>query len=97
MNNLDVIIQEIADLEGQPLNYDRAEKLVLLYSLRDRYIKEPEKPTLSELPMGTSEFVQAIKNKPIDKVWALIDELVQSVQVLQPRLYDGFMEKIMEL
>lgn len=47
--------------------------------------------------MGTSEFVQAIKNKPIDKVWALIDELVQSVQVLQPRLYDGFMEKIMEL
>lgn len=44
-----------------------------------------------------TEFGKAINNKDMVSVLELMDELAMTVQVLQPRLYNGLMRKIHEL
>ena len=65
--------------------------------------KAPEPVTMS-FPTGIvsnisdydsgSEFSDAIKGKPIAKCLAVIDEMMDVVQTLVPRLYDGVIRKL---
>ncbi len=43
---------------------------------------------------GKSEFLKIVAGKPAKDVWLLIDELVDAIQVLNPKLASNFMEKI---
>lgn len=44
---------------------------------------------------GDSDFYNMIAGKKIDDVMAVMDELMQTIQVIQPRLYDGVMNQLM--
>lgn len=44
-----------------------------------------------------TEFGAALQGKNEASVWALIEELISTIQVIQPRLYAGFMRKLNEL
>lgn len=41
-----------------------------------------------------SEFAEAIRGKSQDDAWAVMDELMDTIRVIQPRLYDSVMNKI---
>ena len=41
-----------------------------------------------------TDFSQAIDGRNPDEVWPIMDELMSTVQVLMPRLYDGVMRKL---
>lgn len=41
-----------------------------------------------------SEFSQVVDGKNMDDVWGIIDELMTTLQVLQPRLYNSVIRKI---
>ena len=41
-----------------------------------------------------SEFSQLINGKTQDEVFKVIDELMQTIQVINPRLYDGVLRKL---
>lgn len=41
-----------------------------------------------------SEFGQAICGKPAYEMWAIMDEIMEALQVLNPRLYANSMRKI---
>ena len=43
---------------------------------------------------GKSEFTDAVRGRRLEDVWPIIDELMLTLQVLQPRLYDAVMQKI---
>lgn len=43
-----------------------------------------------------SEFAYAVKNLSPDVVWNVIDELMGTLQVINPRLYAGVMRKLKE-
>ena len=43
---------------------------------------------------GDSEFADAIRGKDPDDVWPVIDELMSTVKLIQPRLYDAVMRKL---
>lgn len=43
---------------------------------------------------GDSDFLMAVEGKPMDGVMAVMDELMESMKVLQPRIYDSVMRKI---
>lgn len=45
---------------------------------------------------GDSDFAQAISGKDSEKMWAIMDELMTALQVVNPRLYDSVMRKIAE-
>lgn len=44
-----------------------------------------------------SEFAQLIDGKSAVAVWSLIDELMSTLQAIQPRLYDGVIRKLREI
>jgi hypothetical protein len=44
-----------------------------------------------------SEFSRLIEGKNIDDVMPVLDELLEAVQVVNPRLYEGFLRKLREI
>ena len=46
---------------------------------------------------GDSEFLKAVDGRKADKVWKLIDELVEAVKILHPRMYTTFIDKVQDI
>ena len=46
---------------------------------------------------GDSEFLKAVDGRKADKVWKLVDELVEAVKILHPRIYTTFIDKVQDL
>ena len=46
---------------------------------------------------GDSEFLKAVDGRKSDKVWKLVDELVEAVKILHPRMYTTFIDKVQDL
>jgi hypothetical protein len=44
----------------------------------------------------SSEFLQIINRKENQKVWPVLDELLSTIKVINPRLYDGVLRKLEE-
>lgn len=43
---------------------------------------------------GESDFLRAIESKDVRSTFLIMDELMSTMQVLQPRIYDSVMRKI---
>lgn len=43
---------------------------------------------------GGSEFAELIDGRPQGEVWAVIDELMQTLEAINPRLYDAVIRKL---
>lgn len=78
------------------------EKLAAIYTVRDHlYPAEPIERGYSAANdneqvglYGQSDFLTAIsRKKPVD-AWLLMDELMQTLYAVNPRLYDSVMRKI---
>ena len=46
---------------------------------------------------GDSEFLRAVDGRKADNAWKLIDELVEAVKILHPRMYTTFIDKVQDL
>ena len=46
---------------------------------------------------GDSESLKAVDGRKADKVWKLMDELVDAVKILHPRMYTTFIDKVQDL
>ena len=46
---------------------------------------------------GDSEFLKAVDGRRADKVWKLMDELVEAVKILHPRMYTTFIDKVQDI
>ena len=46
---------------------------------------------------GDSEFLKAVDGRRADKAWKLMDELVEAVKILHPRMYTTFIDKVQDL
>ena len=46
---------------------------------------------------GDSEFLKAVDGRKAEKVWKLMDELVEAVKILHPRMYATFIDKVQDL
>lgn len=97
--------EAIRDYEQQPMNAQRVAKLVDLYALREHlYSGSPasasvrtqteEKKTMTE---GGTEFLQMANGKDINKILIIIDNLMQTIKVLHPRMYDRVLDLISDL
>ena len=68
----------------------------------EEYIKSKEKFRLMPFvtiiqTTGDSEFLNAVDGRKADKVWKLMDELVEAVKILHPRMYTTFIDKVQDL
>lgn len=97
------LLDAIEELEMSPATYQNAEKLATFYLLYEHlYVKkEPVNriESVREVTIdryGDSEFFQAIEGKKSEEGWMVMDELMQTIQMLHPRLYQATMDKIQE-
>lgn len=45
---------------------------------------------------GDSEFARSVRGRSVSYIMPIVDEMMQTLQVLQPRLYNAVMRRIMD-
>ena len=87
-----IIIQDY--LFGEPVKAQDAPQPMPMQSYSVPPIEQVE--TYIETT-GDSEFLKAVDGRKADKVWKLIDELVEAVKILHPQMYTTFIDKVQDL
>ena len=97
---------EIARLEYVESSYPNYAKLADLYIIRDRMEGNVEKPLVYEQSYsaapavvsagidGDSDFLRMVSDKDPQKAWDIMDELMDTLKVVNERTYDSVMRKI---
>ena len=85
------LLQAIENLENQTPSFDTCCKLNTYYSLLDRYYgNTPAGVTYN----SDSEFMQAAGQTDINTLYAVIDELMECLALVNPKLYNGVIVKM---
>lgn len=95
---------EIAKWEYLESSYENYAKLADLYTIRDHMKSEQRAPAPSPFSYaaapasvesyGDSDFLQAISGKDPSQAWEIMDDLMDTLHTVNPRVYDGVMRKI---
>lgn len=88
--------QAIRECENGRVSYQNCEKLATFYTLYDHLYAEYPQEEVVYQPRIESKVLEIAGNKDAIEVWALVDELVDAVQVLNPKLYQNFIAKLAE-
>ena len=103
---------EIARLEYGESSYPAYAKLANLYTIRDRMDREvhpaPYEVSYSAAPAvagysavvedyGDSDFLRAVYGKDQTAAWAIMDDLMDTLHTVNPRVYECVMRKIRAL
>lgn len=90
----------ISECESGDVSYSNYEKLATFYTIYDHlYSSKHVADVRNETVIGNygeSEFLEAVVGKRAESIWAVIDELMSTLQITNPHLYDGVMRKIAE-
>lgn len=87
-----IIIQDY--LFGEPTRAQEAKQPMPMQSYSAPPMEQVE--TIVETN-GDSEFLKAVDGRKSERVWKLMDELVEAVKILHPRMYSTFIDKIQDL
>ncbi len=95
------LLEAIDELEMSQATYQNCEKLATFYSIYDHLYGEriPAQETSREVIIsshGESEFLRAIEGQESSKVWEVIDELLETIKALNPRLYQATLQELRE-
>ena len=101
------LLEAIAECEGTPKpNANTCLKLAAYYTiLNNMRGEEPKQQMMADysytsaptIPYSNSEFSQIADEKGIDKVFPVLDELMSTIAVLNPRLYQSVIRKLEEV
>ena len=92
------IDRAIDELESKETTFSSCAKLADLYIIRDKL--DESAPRVEDYSYdvgpvsGGSDFMAAISGKDYGKLWAIIDELMDTLSVANPRVYASVMRKI---
>lgn len=103
MVDLDIINGTIAEWESKDLTFLVVERLAWLYIVRDNALmrvkdetgKEPILMPAVALSSG-SEFMEVCSKADVSKMWSVLDEMMETLKLLNPRLYQATLDKIKE-
>ncbi len=101
----------ISELEKSESSFTNFSKLADLYAIRDRIINGNEqniKPATMGYSLaapqndaiesyGDSEFLQSIVGKSPASAWAVMDELMDTLSVVNPRVYNNVIRKLRQI
>ena len=93
------LLQVIAECEDAKPSLATCEKLATFYTIYDHQNPRQEVTQVSEPVVrisGTSDAAQILNGMAADKAWAAVSELIDAVQVLNPKLYRNFISKLAE-
>lgn len=92
----------IARLETEESSWTNYERLAVLYTVLNQQSEKSERPapvmySAAPAPVevyGDSEFLQAVSSVAPGKAWAVMDELMDSLKVVNERVYNSVMRKM---
>ena len=101
----------ISELEKSESSFPAYQKLASLYTIRDKLTgsavaAEPAGYSLAAMPQaqtavlpacGDSEFLQALSGKDAAAVCTVMDGLMESLRVINPRVYDSVLRKLRKI
>lgn len=91
------LLQAIAECENGENSYTNCEKLATFYTVYDHRNPDHERLQIKESLVqidDESEIAQMINGMESGKAWQLVIELIEAVQVLNPKLYQSFIQKL---
>ena len=103
MVDLDIINGTIAEWEAKELTFVVVERLAWLYIVRDNALMKVKEEGEEPVVMPTvaissgSEFMEACSKANPSKLWSVLDETMETLKLVQPRLYDAVLRNIREL
>ena len=62
------------------------------YSMKMKEFQDEEMKI--SVPVVTSDFLRVVEGMDARRFWSVIDELVSTIEVINPRLYEGLMKKL---
>lgn len=98
--------EAIAECQGERNpNANTCVKLAAYYQLKDKMFADTQRFTpgsgysyaasdTEPTYQSDTEFFQVISGKDINLIFPIFDELMDTLKILQPRLYDGVMRKL---
>lgn len=99
----------ISRYEQEADKLDHCITLSALYTIRDKMLgvtSKNDQPAIAAMyseatipnglleQYGGSDFLRAISGKNASDVWSIMDDLMDKLRVVNPRVYDGVMRKI---
>ena len=98
------LIDAIEELEISPPTFQNCQKLATFYLLYDHLYGDKQVnggTAIDRMTVvgdyGNSEFLESIEGQDAEKVFLIIDELMESVRLLQPRLFDATLTRLEEI
>lgn len=104
------INRAIAELEAGATSFSSCGKLADLYIVRDHadnqrdsygyekeYSQAISRANTSIGVYGDSEFLKAISSKDNQAVWKIMDDLMDTLRVVNIKVYDSVLRKVMDL
>lgn len=108
--NLKEIEWAISELEKEESSFPVYAKLANLYTVRNEMLglsaAQPQAAAYSETAApvdtalgryGESDFLQAVEGRDPGAAWSVMDELMETLRVVNPRAYDSVMRKLERL
>lgn len=104
MVNENEVKRWIARLETEESSWTNYERLAVLYAIRDQQSGSRERAlpmAYSSAPApvnvetyGDSDFLRAVSKVSQEKAWGIMDELMDSLKIVNERVYNGVMRKL---
>lgn len=97
MLDLNEIQKDIIDLKRMDTSYAAIERLAWLVTVRDELLRD-KKGEMNPLELqGDSEFLKAVSGKDTKAVWDIMDDLMDTLKVANPRAYQSIMNRINQI
>ena len=91
------LLDAIAEIESKESSYENCKKLVIFYNLYDRYYSNvPEKEKKVTNNFRDEDFKEAIQTCDYNHLLDVIDELMECIKILNPKLYSSVLDKLKE-
>jgi hypothetical protein len=94
------ILDAIDDLLREPVSITDCGKIASLMVVHDHLFDKSQQPRERDVPAAiivtdeNSDFLRAVNGRRTADVMAVMDELMEAVKVLQPRIYDEVMDRV---
>ena len=86
----------IKEYEAAPNMYSNCEKLATFYILYDHMYGAEPRGEEKVVFKGKGEFADAVNGAEPSHAWAVMEELMDALSVLNPKLYRGALDKLTE-
>lgn len=97
MINPETINREILDLEQRDTTFATCERLAWLYIVRDHTTSQQAAQPTPLAVDPSSEFLQAVEGKDSVAVFAIMDDLMDTLRATAPRAYANVLRRLKEV